>query len=120
MKSKKTVKKFTLASRIKKTLKEQGSYFTGLDAMIEITAGNMYAYFLIMDDVESLDSAEITEKTREGNDKKRIHPAIRELRDQSEMVRRCLRELRLTIATVEGVSDDDMGDLMDSVNSVTE
>lgn len=30
--------------------------------MIEITAGNLYAYYLIMKDVENLTSTEITEK----------------------------------------------------------
>jgi hypothetical protein len=88
--------------------------------MIEITAGNLYAYYLIVKDVESLTTTDIIEKTREGNDKKRTAPVIRELREQSEMARRCLRELRLTIATVEGINDDDMDDLMNSVNSVVE
>ena len=119
MEDKKIVEKSTLITRIKKILKDRGDYFPGLDFMIEITAGNLYAYYLIMKDVENLTSTEITEKTREGHDKKRTNPAIRELRDQSEMARRCLRELRLTIATVEGVSDDEVTDIINEVNAVT-
>lgn len=118
MEEKKIVKKSTLISRIKKILKDRGDYFPGLDFMIEITAGNLYAYYLIVRDVENLNTTDIIEKTREGNDKKRTHPVIRELREQTESARKCLRELRLTIATVEGVNDDEMDDLMDAVNGV--
>lgn len=86
--------------------------------MIEITAGNLYAYFLIMKDVEDLKAASITEKTREGHDKKQADPVLRALREQTDEVRKCLRELKLTLATVAGVNDDEMDDLIDSVNSV--
>lgn len=118
MEEKKIIRKSTLLLRIKKVLKDRGDYFPGLDFMIEITAGNLYAYYLIMKDVEQLKTTDIIETTREGNEKKRTSPLIRELRDQSEMARRCLRELRLTIATVEGVNDDEMDDLIDAVNGV--
>ena len=107
-----------IASRIKKILKEQGTYFPGLDFMIEIMAGNMYAYYKIIKDVKDLSTTDVVEITREGNPKKRVHPLFRELREQSEEVRRCLRELKLTISTVDGIADDDMGDLIDSVNSI--
>lgn len=115
---KKIVKKTTIVSRIRKVLKDQEDYIPGLEFLIEITAGNLYAYYLIMRDVEELESTEITELTREGNMKKRVHPAIRELREQSEMVRKCLRELKLTIATIEGIGEDDMDELIDTVNEV--
>ena len=115
---KKIVKKSTLISRIKKILNDQGDYFPGLDFMIEITAGNLYAYYIIIGDVEALTNTEITEVTREGNEKKRTHPILAELRKQTESVRRCLRDLKLTLATVEGVGDDEMEDLQDAVNSI--
>jgi hypothetical protein len=118
MEEKKVLKKSTLISRIKKILKDQGDYFPGLDFMIEITAGNLYAYYIIIRDVEALTNTEITEVTREGNEKKKTHPVLAELRKQTETVRRCLRELKLTLATIEGVSDDEMEDLMSSVNDV--
>ena len=119
MEEKKIVKKSTLISRIKKILKDQGDYFTGLDIMIEITAGNLYAYYLIIKDVEALTKTDITEQTREGNDKTRTHPALAELRKQTEEIRKCLRELKLTLVTVEGVSDDEVTDIINDVNNVT-
>lgn len=117
-KEKKIPKITTLNSRIKKALKDQGTYFPGMDFMIELTAGNMHAYYLILRDVEKLTTTDIIEKTREGNDKKQTEPSLKSLREQSEMVRKCLRELRLTLATVEGVGDDEFEDLIDKVNNV--
>lgn len=97
---------------------KQGSYTDGLDALIETTAGNIYAYHLALRDVESLEVSYLTELTREGNEKLTPHPAIKTVREQSEMIRRQLRELRLTIATLEGGNDDEMGDMMNSINNV--
>ena len=110
----------TIKKRLKTALENQGNYIEGIETLIEITAGNLYAYYLALRDVEELEASFVEEITREGNIKLAPHPAIKTVRDQSEMIRKQLRELRLTIATVEGVSDDDMDDLMDSVNSVTE
>ena len=118
MDTKKTVNKSALFSKIKKILKKQGSYFPGLDFMIEITAGNLYAYYLLVKDVENLDTVEVTELTREGNEKKRAHPALRELRVQAEEVRKCLGDLGLTVSTAKGVNNDDIDELIKSVNSI--
>lgn len=108
----------SIKKRLKKVLENQGNYIEGIDTLLETTAGMLHVYFLAMNDIESLESSFVEEITREGNIKLAPHPAIKVAREQAEMVRRQLRELRLTIATVEGVNDDDMDDLMDSVNSV--
>lgn len=108
----------TIKKRLKKALEKQGSYNEGIDTLIETTAGNLYAYYLALRDVETLDESFVIEKTREGNEKLAPHPAIKIMREQTEMVRRQLRELRLTLATAEGMSDDEMDDLYDSVNGV--
>lgn len=108
----------TIKKRLKKALEDQGSYTEGIDTLIETTAGNLYAYYLALRDVEELDSSFVEEVTREGNVKLAPHPAIKVVRDQSEMIRKQLRELRLTLATVESVNGDDMDDLIDSVNSI--
>ncbi|MBF0577730.1 P27 family phage terminase small subunit [Dysgonomonas sp. GY617] len=108
----------SIEKRLKKTLENQGSYNEGIDTLIEITAGNLYAYYLARRDVEALASSFIEEKTREENIKRVEHPAIKTLRDQGENVRKQLRELRLTIATAEGMGIDDLTDLIDEVNNV--
>lgn len=108
----------TIKKRLKTALEKQGSYTEAIDVLIEITAGNLYAYYLALRDIEDLDESFVTETTREGNDKLVAHPAIKTLRDQSEMIRRQLRELRLTLATAEGIGSDEMDDLMDTVNNV--
>ena len=118
MEERRITKVSTIKSRLKKSLKDQGDYISSMDFMIEITAGNLYAYFLILKDVEELKLSTIVEKTREGNDKKQAEPALRALREQTDEVRKCLRELKLTLATVTGVNDDEMDDLMNAVNSV--
>nr|DAM03164.1 MAG TPA: terminase small subunit [Caudoviricetes sp.] len=108
----------TIEKRLKKVLENQGSYNEGIDTLIETTAGNLYAFYLARRDVEALDCSFVEEETREGNIKLVSHPAIKTLRDQGEMVRRQLRELRLTIATAEGMGIDDLTDLIDEVNNV--
>ena len=105
-------------ARIKKVLKEQGNYTPDLEFMIEITAGNIYAYRLIMQDVQALSGSTHVEITRELNVKKFVEPALRALREQTESVRKCLRELRLTLASVEGAGDDELDDMIDAVNNI--
>lgn len=108
----------TIEKRLKKTLENQGSYNEGLDILIEMTAGNLYAYHLARRDVETLDESFVVETTREGNEKLAPHPAIKIMREQTEMVRRNLRELRLTLATAEGMGDDEFAEFIDEVNKI--
>jgi hypothetical protein len=106
----------TIKKRLKAALDKQGNYIEGVDALIEITAGNLYTYYLALRDVEGLEASYVEEVTREGNTKSTPHPAIKIVREQSEMLRRCLRELRLTIATVEGGNGDDIDNLINTVD----
>lgn len=108
----------TLKKRIKTALESQGNYSDGIDILVEQTAGNLYAYNLALRDVENLEESFVIEITREGNEKLAPHPAIGIMRNQSEMIRKQLRELRLTLATVEGMGDDDFNNLIDEVNSI--
>jgi hypothetical protein len=110
-----------IKSRIRKALKEQGSYSKDMESIIELTAGNFVAYYLALRDVESLTESYVVEMTREGNEKLTPHPAIKTLRDTTEIIRRCLRELRLTVATVDPDNDDyedGINDLTNTVESV--
>ena len=108
----------TIKKRLKKDLENQGSYNEGLDTLIEMTAGNIYAYYLARKDVEILKESFVVEITREGNEKLAPHPAIKIMREQTEMVRRNLRELKLTLTTADGMGDDEIDDFMDEVNGV--
>lgn len=108
----------TIKKRLKKDLENQGSYNEGLDTLIEMTAGNLYAYYLARRDVESLDESFVVEITREGHEKLSPHPAIKIMREQTEMVRKNLRELRLTLSTAEGMGDDEFAEFIDEVNNV--
>lgn len=99
-----------LKNRLKRALKKQGSYSEGIEILIEQTAGNLYAYHLALRDVEELEESFVIEITREGNEKLAPHPAIAIMRHQSEMIRKQLRELRLTLSTVEGIDGDEIDD----------
>lgn len=110
-----------IKSRIRKALKEQGSYSKDMESIIELTAGNFVAYYLALRDVEGLTESYVVEVTREGNEKLSPHPAIKTLRETTEIIRRCLRELRLTVATVDPDNDDyddGINDLTNAVESV--
>lgn len=110
-----------IKSRIRKALKEQGSYSKDMESIIELTAGNFVAYYLALRDVEALTESYVVEVTREGNEKLSPHPAIKTLRETTEIIRRCLRELRLTVATVDPDNDDyddGINDLTNAVESV--
>lgn len=117
-KAKKIVSINTIKKRLKNALENQGSYNEGIDTLIETTAGNLYAYYLARRDVESLDESFVVEVTREGNEKLMPHPAIKTMKEQSEMVRRLLRELRLTLSTADGMGGDEIDDFEDEVNGV--
>lgn len=110
----------TLKNRLKKALKNQGSYSDGIDILIEQTAGNLYAYNLALRDVEDLEESFVIEITREKNEKLTPHPAIGVMRNQSEMIRKQLRELRLTLSTLEGVDGDELDDMYKEIEAIKE
>lgn len=110
----------TLKNRLKKALKNQGSYSDGIDILIEQTAGNLYAYNLALRDVEDLEESFVIELTRENNEKLTPHPAIGVMRNQSEMIRKQLRELRLTLSTLEGVDGDELDDMYKEIEAIKE
>lgn len=108
-----------LKGRIRKALREQNNYSKDMESAILLAAGNLFAYELALKDLEELDCTYIGEKTREGNIKLVPHPAFKVFKDASESVRRSLRELQLTLATLEGTTEnDDLDNLVESVNGV--
>lgn len=109
----------TIKSRIRKALKEQNNYSKDMESAILLAAGNLFAYEMALSDLEKLDRTFIEELSREGNIKLVPHPAFKVFKDASESVRRSLRELQLTLATLEGTTEnDDLDNLVESVNSV--
>lgn len=109
----------TIKSRIRKALKEQNNYSKDMESAILLAAGNLFAYQMALSDLEKLDCTYITEISREGSERLVPHPVFRVFKDASESVRRSLRELQLTLATLEGTTEnDDLDNLVESVNSV--
>jgi len=108
-----------LKGRIRKALREQNNYSKDMESAILLAAGNLFAYELALKDLEELDCTYIEEISREGNIKLVPHPAFKVFKDASESVRRSLRELQLTLATLEGTTEnDDLDNLVESVNGV--
>lgn len=109
----------TIKSRIRKALREQNNYSKDMESAILLSAGNLFAYEMALADLEKLDRTFIEEVSREGNIKLVPHPAFKVFKDASESVRRSLRELQLTLATLEGTTEnDDLDNLVEAVNSV--
>ena len=91
-----------------------------MESAILLAAGNLFAYELALKDLEELDCTYVEEISREGNIKLVPHPAFKVFKDASESVRRSLRELQLTLATLEGTTEnDDLDILVESVNKVS-
>lgn len=106
-------------NKIRKALKDQDNYSKDMESAILLAAGNMFAYELALGDLEDLECTYVEEVSREGNIKMVPHPAFRVFKDTSESVRRSLRELQLTLATIQGSSEnDDLDNLVDEVNNI--
>ncbi len=83
-----------------------------------MVAGSYYAFLLAQTDIEKLTCSYVEEKTRENNIKLVPHPAFKTLKDSQESVRKGLRELGLTLSTLTVDDEDELGKLIDDVESV--
>lgn len=109
----------TFRNRIKRALKAQNNYSKEMDSAIYLAAGNLFAYELALKDLEGLERTYVEEVSREGNVRLVPHPAFKTFKDVSESVRRSLRELQLTLATLEGsTEDDELDKLVNAINGV--
>lgn len=94
--------------KIRAAMKLQGTYSKSMEITISLAAGPLFAYMKARNAVEDLDKDCCEIRTsREGNLYKVVHPEYKLMLDMAEMVRKYLRELRLTRATIEGFVDDD-------------
>ena len=108
----------SIKSKIRSALKRQGTYSKDLEICIGTAAGSYYAFLLSQRDIESLKRSFVEEVSREGNKKLVPHPAFKTLKDSQESVRKALRELGLTMSTLVVDEDDELGKLIDDVESV--
>lgn len=95
-----------IEQRLRKAMKEQGTYSKAMDFPISLAAGSYMAYLKARDVVQDMDIC-ATRVSREGNEYKVINPEYEVMLDMAEQTRKALRELRLTRATIEAGSDDD-------------
>ncbi|WP_106831156.1 P27 family phage terminase small subunit [Parabacteroides pacaensis] len=111
----------TVKNRIRSALKKQGNYSKNMETAISLAAGSYMAFQIALNDLESLECSYVEELTREGNVKLVPHPAFKTLATASEAVRKALRELRLTLTSLDGSTDDDeVDDLVKKVGGINE
>lgn len=119
IKSKKIPNINIIKKRLKNALDKQGSYDEGMDALIETTAISMQALYEIAEERRTNPKPLLIEKSRENNDKTVPNPLYKMQIEQIELIRKLLRELRLTLATVEGGGEgDEINEMYDEVNNV--
>lgn len=99
-------------------MKQQGTYSEAMDLLIEVAAGIYMAFLKVKKDVESLEKSCTSRTSREKNEYKIAHPEFKMLMELGDAVRKHLRDLRLTRATIESGSDeDDVDKLINDVES---
>lgn len=119
MKSKKIPDIKTIKKRLKNALDKYGSYDEGMDTLIETTAISMQALYEIAQERSINPKPLLIEKSRENNDKTVPNPLYKMQIEQIELIRKLLRELRLTLATVEGGCEaDELNEIYDEVNNL--
>lgn len=107
----------TIEKTIKKALKKNGTYESGMDPLIYMAASAIRVVDLANDDIDDITSAIVIEQTREGNEKHVLHPTLKGLNNALEMSRRLLRELGLTLDSALSTESDDVADFINEVNN---
>lgn len=98
-------------------MKEQDTYSPAMEFTITIAAGLLLGFYKARSDVEELTGCCTTRLSREHNEYKVPHPEFKMMADLAEQIRKYLRELRLTRATIENGADED--DVDQLINAVT-
>lgn len=104
-----------LASKISKLVKNQGNYTPDLDPAIDVAGGAYRAYLLARKDVDTLESSFYHVTTTMGNDDIREHPAIRTMERCSDMLRKSLKEIGLTLSTLSTVDENPLDTLISKI-----
>lgn len=108
LKSGEVPKASTLASRLRTAVRSQGVYTKELDPAIDVAGGAYRSFLLARRDVDKLESTFYHKTTTMGNDDIQEHPAIKTMERCSEMLRKSLKEIGLTLSTLAQIEDDPM------------
>ena len=108
----------SIVAKIRRALRNQGTYTDDLDIAVRTTAGAYRAFLTAQRDVARLGSTYYETKSREGNRKYMPHPAIKTMKDTQEMVQSGLKLLGLTMDSLTSTDYDPLEKLVDSVNSI--
>lgn len=96
-----------IEKKIRKAMREQGTYSKAMEISISLAAGSYMAYLKARDEVSKLDKVCMTRISRENNESKVVNPEFSVMQDAAEQTRKALRELRLTRATIEADDEND-------------
>lgn len=107
----------SIEQKLRKAMKEQDTYSPAMEFTITIAAGLLLGFYKARSDVEELTGCCTTRLSREHNEYKVPHPEFKMMADLAEQIRKYLRELRLTRATIENGADED--DVDQLINAVT-
>ena len=91
---------------IKKALRANGTYSSGLDIQITSLASAMRNLEMANDQIDGLDETTVTESTRYGS-KLAPHPVFKIAKEAQDQITRQMKALGLTAAELSGASDDD-------------
>ena len=108
----------TIVAKIRRALRNQGTYTEDLDIAVRATAGAYRAFLIAQNDVSALDRTYYETKSREGNVKYVPHPAIKTMKDAQDMVIDGLKTLGLTLQSLSTTDYDPLDKLMEDVGSI--
>ena len=108
----------TIKTKIRKALKNQGTYTKDLETCIGMAAGSYYTFLLAQKDIENLECTYVIEYSREDKERMVPHPAFKVMKDSQEMTRKSLKELGLTLSTLISDDTDEFDRLVKKINEV--
>lgn len=109
----------SVKNKIRKALRDQQNYSKSMEMAIELAAANYIVFEIAILEIEGLDSTYVSEISREGAERLMPHPVFKVFKDASETLRKSLRELQLTLQTLQGTTEDDeLNKLIDRVENV--
>lgn len=108
----------SIVAKIRRALRNQGTYTEDLDIAVRTTAGAYRAFLIAQNDVSELERTYYETKSREGNVKYVPHPAIKTMKDAQDMVLDGLKTLGLTLQSLSTTDYDPLDKLMEDVGSI--
>lgn len=104
-----------IEKKIRKAMKDQGTYSKAMEISISLAAGSYMAFLKAREAIIDMPIC-TTRMSREQHEYKVLNPEYGVMSDMAEQTRKALRELRLTRATIEGgAENDEVDELVKSV-----